>query len=112
MIRLLIKHGANVNAKVTNPLGWCYGGSSIKFAFNNLDVIKLLVENGADANDQLAITSAIYDGKLDVVKYLVEHGAQVDIYKQDRYGSTILSTAQPEIEQYLKSVFGKDNENE
>jgi ankyrin repeat protein len=44
-----------------------------------LDVVKYLVENGADVTDinNSAVKYAARDGHLDVVKYLVEHGADV-----------------------------------
>lgn len=45
----------------------------------NLEVLKYLVENGADihAAKDSALSSAAFNGHLEIVKYLVEHGADI-----------------------------------
>ena len=47
----------------------------------DINVIKMLVENGADihANNDAALRHAAYRGHLEVVKYLVEKGADIRV---------------------------------
>ena len=60
--------------------------------YGNLNVMRCLVENGADVNicskgSQLTpLMSASEFDELNAVKFLVEHGARVDL--QDRSGET------------------------
>ena len=46
-------------------------------ANGHLDIVKYLVENGADANVNYALKWASMNGHLEVIKYLVEHGADI-----------------------------------
>ena len=48
------------------------------------DIVKLLIENGADVNEKNALGwtplgSAAYFGYTDVVKLLIEKGADIDV---------------------------------
>lgn len=62
------------------------------------------VVNERDKNDFTPLHKAAYSGKLDVVKFLVEKGADVNV--KDKYGVTPLKMAQEwgrtEIIGYLK----------
>ena len=79
VISLLIKHGANVNAKNADyetPLHRAY-------KYGNLAVISLLVKHGAELNawDQWGETllhKAVYYGQLANISFLVEMGADVN----------------------------------
>ena len=52
--------------------------------YGDLDLLKSLIENGADADNNEALTHSVKNNHLDIVKYLVEHGAYVtqDIINQ------------------------------
>jgi len=75
----------------------------------HLDVVKHLVENGADvhaAGDE-ALGWAAESGHLDVVKYLIENGA--DVHADDDY---VLGWASRnghlDVVKYLESVVAKN----
>ncbi|MCH5600242.1 ankyrin repeat domain-containing protein [Niabella ginsengisoli] len=93
--KILLKRGANVKQR-----------DKIKPAFSTaisypcqegyLDMVKLLVENGADVNikefrDFTPIRIAARNGHLDIVKYLADKGAVIDIKAMD--GATPLEHA-------------------
>lgn len=57
---------------------WCASGSG------HLNVVKLLVQSGANVNHQTKTKStplraACFDGRLDIVKYLVTHNADINL---------------------------------
>lgn len=59
----------------------------------HLNVLKLLVKNGADVNhrtdtDSTPLRAACFDGRLDIVQYLVNHKADVNI--ANAYNNTCL----------------------
>jgi ankyrin repeat protein len=79
-VRLLLDHGANVNArseeKMRSPLLSAYYGS-------HLEVMRLLLERGADANATHSSTTRILHyaavrGKIDVLRLLLQHNADVN----------------------------------
>eukprot|EP00833_Pecoramyces_ruminatium_P018269 jgi/Orpsp1_1/1192301/evm.model.d7180000092096.1 len=64
--------------------------------YNNENMIKFLIEHGADVNEEnhngeTALFIACLSGNEDLVKYLVEHGANIN--KKNKYGKTPLSRA-------------------
>lgn len=71
----------------------------INFSFERLghiDIVKLLVENGADVNapsrtNQKALVDATLNGHYEVIKYLIEHGA--DVKAKDNRNRTLLKIA-------------------
>ena len=78
VVKYLVEHGADVNAKDNNDMTPLMDAAQE----GHLEVVKYLVEHGADVNakhgeDWTALTSAARKGHLDVVKYLAEHGAEV-----------------------------------
>jgi ankyrin repeat protein len=80
-----------------------------------LEMVKLLVENGANINieneyNYSALMYAIYSGKLKIVKYLVEHGADINIKGIDNYKPLSLAShyGNLDIVKYLIEV-NKDN---
>jgi ankyrin repeat protein len=73
-------------------------GTPLSIAANNghHEILKLLIENGADINytcyeGWTALYSAVFFGRLEVVKLLIEHGADID--KPTDNGWTPLHTA-------------------
>jgi len=104
--RFLLRRGATVNGprspKGRTPLMvacayWC-----------GLDMVKLLVENGADINassqdNTTALMLAATSEKLDVVNYLLEHGANVD--KKNNADKTALDLAKEgKVEEYAEAA--------
>lgn len=101
-MKLLVASGANVNGvhDLATPLSKaCYMGQT--------EVVKFLIENGANVNaqpadvtGQLPLQQAIMSGSFDIVKLLIEHDAKID--------DTIVSLAESfgsiNIYNYLKSV--------
>lgn len=99
----ILRHGATVN-EPRSPKGrtalmvacayWC-----------GVDMVKLLVENGADVNavsqdGTTALMLAAQSEKLDVVNYLLEHGA--DANKKNAAGKTALDLATAnKVEDYM-----------
>jgi hypothetical protein len=83
-LKLVQKYVAKEPAVVNNKI---FAWSPIQMAANNdrLDVIKYLVEKGAEKNYQHPLTKmtafhlAAYDGFEDIVKYLAEKGADVNL---------------------------------
>ncbi|GCB86643.1 hypothetical protein scyTo_0027319 [Scyliorhinus torazame] len=69
---------------------WCAAGAG------HLDVVRLLVGNGANVNHTTATNStplraACFDGRLDIVRYLVENRADIRI--ANKYDNTCLMIA-------------------
>ncbi len=79
--KILIAEDANVNAE--NEYGYTPVYNAVKS--NNIDLVKLLVDNGAeyDLRDRSYVTSAflyaILSGKTEIVKYFLSIGAQSDL---------------------------------
>jgi ankyrin repeat protein len=95
VVSVLIKSGANVNAK--NKLG----RTSLMFAskYGFYSIAKMLLENNANTdeipNDKdgwTAIIAAVYEGHDDIVNLLISHGADTKI--QDKNGKTALMWAE------------------
>lgn len=68
----------------------------------NLEIVKLLVENGADVNeiwdndnypDIYAIDFAVGSNNLDIVKYLIEKGAKLDTASRGPAGIPVVTNA-------------------
>jgi ankyrin repeat protein len=105
MVELLIANGANVNSPgrglLSSPLITGFencdepssedGHESVNYNWTPLqaaaagghnDVVRILLENGADVNAQTdrfgsALQAACQEGQVDVVRLLIEHGARV-----------------------------------
>ncbi len=92
MVKLLIKHGANINSKDeadNSPLHMAIYGGHGKLA-------KLLIESGAyvhsrNYNGNLPVQVAAHAGLPDLIKLLIEAGSPVNV--QDRVGDTPLHDA-------------------
>jgi Ankyrin repeats (3 copies) len=69
-VRLLRQAGANVHALNYQPLRWAsYNG--------HVEVVRLLLEAGANASDDRALRSASHYGHTEVVRLLLQAGANV-----------------------------------
>ena len=69
---------------------WCAAGAG------HLDVVKTLIESGADVNhptfsNSTPLRAACFDGRLDIVKYLIEHKADLTI--TNKYHNSCLMIA-------------------
>ncbi len=59
--------------------------NACKYGYYNLDVVKYLVEHGADihVNNEEPLHNACYKNDLDIVKYLVENGADIHVNNEE-----------------------------
>jgi len=84
---------------------------------NNLDLVKLAIENGADVNQldiygSSPLMKAVDTGNLEIVKYLVENGADVSLKNSDNESALMIANENGErrIKQYLID-FGADEDD-
>lgn len=112
IVKILVSHGANVNAKIKSnnvPDGWVdisegrtplHNAASVSLfgedleLYSNKAVVELLLSHGANVNakDRYGCTplyDALFEGCLDVMELLIEHGAEVNA-KNDEDGGTVL----------------------
>ena len=87
MAEILIRNGADLNYQGS------YKMRPIQHSVidNNLEITKLLLLNGADANVQddnedllPPLHFAVCEKQLEIVKLLIEHGADVNLVEDDR----------------------------
>jgi len=88
VIKLLLDHGADVNAKTSK------GSTALMAAAEHVDVVKLLLDHGAEVNAKTskgstALMNAVRNAN--VVKLLLEYGAEVNAKRRE--GSTALMEA-------------------
>ncbi len=74
---------------------------------NNLNIMKLLIQNGAKLNEQdqlgeTALIKAARDRKIEACKYLVESGAQTDIIDNDN-----MTADEWCLDSYIESIINK-----
>jgi ankyrin repeat protein len=110
----LIEKGANINAVDEEYLGY----TGLMYAIENKDkeLVKYLLENGADVNYQeeywgyTPLMLACREGITEIVKILIEKGADVNI--KDKEGWTALTYAlknkNERIVELLKSYGAKE----
>ncbi len=77
-VEKLLVHGADVNSTIDS-----YTPLILASEWGHIDVVKLLLENGADVNlktlgNESAVVAAYEKDHIEIMKFLVEHGAQVD----------------------------------
>ena len=78
--------GADVNAKDEN--GWTPLNSAAVKGRNQ--IVKLLIEKGADLNAGTPLISAATDGHMEVIELLIANGADVNAKANDQLGGTAL----------------------
>ena len=75
IVELLLDNGADIETQDSRP-GWPLRAA---VASGNLDLLKLLLERGANINSDggqgNSLRCAAYDGNLQVIQYLIEYGA-------------------------------------
>ena len=106
MIKVLLSHGANPNQKLNKPIIGRHnnlvgdtslgeGATPLMRAAkgNDLEIIRLLLDGGADPTITLKdrTTTAMMTSSLDAIKLLVEHGVDVNAFNTN--GQSILHNA-------------------
>lgn len=106
MLELLIRKGANFNF-TKNKYGDKFVALKSACAKQNLKIVKILIENGADVNitgyeGQTALFDAIEATRAnkEIIRYLIKNGA--DIYKEDDKGISPLIFAQSNKKSLVK----------
>ncbi|OUM61484.1 hypothetical protein PIROE2DRAFT_12481, partial [Piromyces sp. E2] len=104
MVKFLIEHGVNTNEEIHfSNLPLTLASEDGNLAIVKLlvehavscengheDIVKYLVEKGADINEDGPLVKACEKGNESIVKYLIEHGVDIN---QTRYFDTSLSLA-------------------
>jgi len=114
MIQLLLDRNAEVNAR--DVLGGCTPLGLAAVSAYGIDIVKVLLENGADANTKndagvSVLINASLNGRLEVVKLLLENGA--DPTYKDNNGKTAVTVAREEGHKdvvKLLNQYGSSNE--
>ena len=97
LVPLLIKHGADVNARGSNgKTALSEAASRYGYSKDYPNVIKLLISKGADVNAANPLFNAVVKGHVDLVKLLLDHGA--DPNQRTKTGQTALKWAKPRAE--------------
>jgi hypothetical protein len=110
-VKLLIKCGANINAKNN------YGSTALMYASEtgHIEVVKLLIEAGANVNvknksESTALIYAAGNNRINIIEILLKAGA--DINAKNKYGTTALVGAyennNKDIVDLLKRYGAKD----
>ena len=73
--RLLIERGARINV---NSVGHNHTPLDLAARAGDLEMVELLVDNGANVNNYKPLHLASKNGHLEIVTYLVEHGANLN----------------------------------
>ncbi|KAJ6517615.1 hypothetical protein DFH09DRAFT_1332314 [Mycena vulgaris] len=91
LARFLIQHNANVHALGGTGHTALYTAASL----GHLEIIRLLVENGADTNAKggIALIAAARNGHYEAVRLLIAHGAEVNPTGLENRGVTALHVA-------------------
>ena len=93
VVKLLLSAGANVSSIYWDDCGE-HSALSIAAVNGHLEVSRLLLAAGADANQYAPILGAVRQGDTDMVKLLVENGAEVNCHPDpDRPRTTPLTEA-------------------
>ena len=84
--KLLIEHGANLNAKLNTNYKTPLHEATIQ---GHLEIVKLLIKNGADLsmqtkNQTTPILIAAVKGHVEIVEYLIKKGGQISDFVPDQ----------------------------
>jgi ankyrin repeat protein len=106
--QLLASHGADLRAAATNGSG--YNALTGAVASGHTEVVKWLLENGADANYRYGagyspLLTAAANGHLAIVKLLLSHGADRNATTNDGKSAAQLAADRnhPELAEFLTS---------
>lgn len=83
VVEYLIKKGANVNIVSNNNNENTALRSAISGGY--FDIVKLLVENGADLEYKYPILNAAAAGSKNILEYLIQKGANVNVQNENGY---------------------------
>ena len=108
-VKVLVENGENVNGD-KEDISWkliSLGATPLFYAAasNRLDIVKYLVENGADINLKgrgTPLNVASYLNEYKIVEYLLENGADPYIRNSKGYDSFFLGKKNPKIVALLK----------
>ena len=102
MAKLLIAHGADVNARN-------YEDETPLFMISSAEVAEVLIAHGADVNarNYEGETPLFRTSSVDVAKVLLSHGA--DINAVNSYGVSMLSYMSPTTSAAIESYLGKND---
>lgn len=120
IIKTLLEHGADINARDNNgncvleASMRCKDYDKIKY---NINIVKLLLEHGADVNarnnrGETALMAAVRSSYIDNIKYLIDYGA--DVNARDDDGNTVFMKAacsNPNDDIYYSFKHGADINN-
>lgn len=107
--RYLAEHGADINAAATNGTG--YNALTGAVAGGHVDLVKWLLESGANANYKYGpgyspLLTAAANGNLEIIKLLLAHGADPAAKTND--GKSALELAQeskhPSVVEFLNNL--------
>ncbi len=90
-MRNALEEGTDINIK--NDKGWtALMGASMN---GHLEIVELLIEKGADVNDNIIGTTVLMcaslNGHIEIVEFLIDNGADVNV--RDSRGSNVLKYA-------------------
>jgi len=108
ILRMLIQHGAAVDAANPNTKTTPLGGAAMK---GRLDCVNLLLDAGASPNGSPGqpvspLRIAIVQGHQEIVRALLSHGART--VEEDGVGALTFALQQPEIAEIIKDARGTD----
>ena len=114
--RMLIEHGADVNAPSVNSKNALNTPVMVAAWHGNKEMVELLVENGACINQQdkgngfTPLIKAVFSKNEDVVKYLLEKNADTAIMSHER--KTALDYAYEKKLKNIIEILKEENEND
>eukprot|EP00938_MAST-03A_sp_MAST-3A-sp1_P005542 g5542.t1 len=100
LVRLLIKHGCDVNAVTESTNHTALHEAAY---YGHVDIASILVQNGADidAVDEDKATSLLWTaqrGHVDFVKFLIQNGADVNVVNSHKWSALHFATTQGHLE--------------
>ena len=107
-VRILIEHGANVNVKYSKVGGFYPLRAAV---YRGAEMMRLLLDNGADADKSKALVSAAGEGKTKIVEILLsEYGANPNVIHIFRTALSAALGRHPDNHEMIKMLldYGAD----